>query len=447
MPSREVTEDLSYCEKAQTGIWINLGFGLEVMTFNFVGNLRSTMAVLGMALVMSNGSLASGGWVIERDDRADSPLLKDRKAIALTPEQQEQRTLALAYQKALQEEQARIRQHWPSAEVSDQTHWVAYSKDYLTRKTVDFERNQIEISIDGLYSGGRLDFAAMAKKVQGELEHSLGTAMQAALDNDPIHVALDQTLIRLGAPRQALETSGELVLKELFASQRPTQADIRAKAASLMRNASIRYQALSASVAAVPVNTGRKLTYVIPLPDNRIRKKVQEYKPWVDRNAERFALSEDIVMAIIHTESYFNPLARSHVPAFGLMQIVPSTAGRDAAAKLGKTPSVLTAQYLYNPRHNIEVGAAYLSVLYYDYLKDIKNPESRLYFAIASYNAGASSAARAFVDKPSFKDAVVVINRMKPEQVLDRLVKAAPSEETRQYVSKVLKRRNFYART
>src|SRR5690606_28435068 len=220
-----------------------------------------------------------------------------------------------------------------------------------------------------------------------------------------------------------------LVLKELFTSQRPSAADIRSRAASLMRNSSIRYQALSASLAPVPVKTRKKLTYVVPLPDNRIRKKVLEYKPWVDRNAQRFALSEDVVMAIIHTESHFNPLARTHIPAFGLMQIVPSTAGRDAAAKLGQKPRMLTPQYLYNPRHNIELGAAYLNVLYYDYLKDIKNPESRLYYTIAAYNAGASSVARAFIDKPSFQEAVSVINSLKPDQVLDRLIKGAPSEE------------------
>lgn len=412
-----------------------------------LGNVRSLFAMLCITLMISNSSLANGGWVIERDDRADSPLLKDRKSIALTPEQQEQRALAVAYQQALQAEQQRIRQNWPNPEVSDQTRWVVYSKDYSNKKVVDFERNQIEISIDGVYTSGRLDFAAMAKEVQAELEDTLATSMQKALDQDSVQLAINDAVKALGGPAETLETGAELVLKELFSTLRPSSNDIRAKASALMRNSSIRYQALSASIAAVPVNTGKKLTYVVPLPDNRIRKKVQEYKPWVDRNAERFALSEDIVMAIIHTESHFNPLARSHIPAFGLMQIVPSTAGRDAAAKLGQKPRMLTAQYLYNPKYNIEVGAAYLNVLYYDYLKDIKNPESRLYYTVAAYNAGASSVAKAFVDKPSFQDAVEVINRMSPEQVLEQLVKNAPREETRLYVEKVLKRRNFYARS
>ena len=75
------------------------------MTSNPVSKLRGLLILLCVTLLMSNGSLASGGWVIERDDRPDSPLLKERKAIALTPAQQEQRALAAAYQKALQDEQ------------------------------------------------------------------------------------------------------------------------------------------------------------------------------------------------------------------------------------------------------------------------------------------------------------------------------------------------------
>lgn len=409
------------------------------------GLLHLAPALLSMTLLLSGVSHATGGWVIERDERPDSPLLKDRKSIALTPLQEERLALASAYQKALQAEQQRIREHWSSPETSSQTRWVAYSADYTAKKAVDFERNQVEISIDGIQAGGRLDFAAMAKKVQTELEDTLGTSLQHANDRDPVQVALNQAYSSRGARDADAETGVELVLKELFTSLRPTDSDVRAKAAALMRNASIRYQALSASMA-VPVSTGKKLTYVIPLPDNRIRKKVLEYKPVVSRNAQRFALSDDIIMAIIHTESHFNPMARSHIPAFGLMQIVPSTAGRDASLKLYQEERLLTPQALFNPRQNIEVGAAYLSVLYYEYLKDIKNPDSRLYFTIAAYNAGPSSAARAFVDKPSFQDAVDTINSLSPEQVLERLIKNSPREETRLYVEKVLKRRSFYTK-
>ena len=419
---------------------------MSAVTYLNNGMVRKCLLVSVMVLSASNG-IANGGWVIERDDRGDSPLLKDRKTIAMTPEQKEQQALATAYGAALKEEQERIRTHWSAPEVSSETRWVSYSGDYSSKRVVDFEHNQIEISVDSIYQGGRLDFAAMSKKAGSQLQRTLGTSIAAALEGDPIQSAINATYANLGKEIKASDASNELVLKELFNSPRPTAEDVRNKAATLMRNSSIRYQALNASLslAAIPVNTGKKLTYVVPLPDNRIRKKVVEYRPEVSKNAQRFALSSDVMMAIIHTESHFNPLARSHIPAFGLMQIVPSTAGRDATRKLYKKPSLLSAQYLYNPRKNIEVGAAYLNVLYYDYLKDIKNPESRLYYTIAAYNAGASSVARAFIGKASFTDAVDTINRMTPEQVLERLVKKAPHKETRQYVEKVLKRRAYYA--
>ncbi len=410
-----------------------------------VNSAYKLLAVVLVVLAASNGS-ADGGWVIERDDRGESPLLKDRKVIALTPEQQEQQQLAQAYRSALKAEQGKIRANWNNPEVSSQVRWVSYTEDYGVKRAVDFEHNRIEVTMPGIYKGGRLDFTAMSGKVRHQVEAVLGTTVNSAVKQDPIQKSIDKAYASVGAPVNSVAASSELVLKELFRSPTPSASMIRKKAAELMRNASIRYQALNAGLNSTPLNQGKKLTYVIPLPDNRIRKKVVEYKPEVHKHSKRFALSEDVVMSIIHTESHFNPLARSHIPAFGLMQIVPSTAGRDATRKLYKKPKLLTAQYLYDPKKNIEVGAAYLNVLYYQYLKDIKNPESRLYYTIAAYNAGASSVARAFISKPSFKQAVDTINAMTPQQVLQRLVEKAPRQETREYVKKVLKRRNYYAK-
>jgi len=378
--------------------------------------------------------------VIEREDRGKSPLLKDRKMIGMSPEQEQQQRLAAAYASALQQEQAKIRQQWPNAETSSAARWVNYSSDYQVKRVVDFEHNRIEVSLSGIYDGNKLDFARLSEKVEKELQTTLSTTVAKALKEDPIHQAL-----MAAAGVSGGEVSAELVLSELFESGAPTAGQIEKAAQTLMRNARIRYQALNAALASIPVQTGKKMTYVIPLPDNRIRRKVQQYRADVRANSRRFALNQDVILAIMHTESHFNPLARSHVPAFGLMQIVPGTAGKDATRKLFKAPKLLSPQYLYHPGRNIEVGAAYLHVLYYEYLKDIKNPESRLYYTIAAYNGGISNVARAFTGQASYNDAVDKINSMTPQQVLDRLVTKAPALETRQYLTKVLKRRSFYA--
>src|SRR5690606_39614355 len=74
-------------------------------------------------------------------------------------------------------------------------------------------------------------------------------------------------------------------------------------------------------------------------------------------------------LPILETESAFNPMAKSPIPAFGLMQIVPSSAGQDATAKLFGKPKLLAPSYLYNAENNIRVGAAYFNILYYRYFR------------------------------------------------------------------------------
>ncbi|MDX1693270.1 MAG: transglycosylase SLT domain-containing protein [Ketobacteraceae bacterium] len=407
---------------------------------------RLLSSVLWVSLLCAGVSQASGGWVIEREEKAKGPLFKESKSIAneTTQEERELQAVAQAYVEALDRYRDQIRAHWPSGEISSQTRWVSYSDDWGAKRVVDFENNRVEISIENRTQGKRIDFASLSLTVREQLEQIIGTRISDAVNRDPVNQAVIEKLASLGAEQDT--PNSELVMPELFRSANPTRQQISNRAMQLMKGASIRYQALSASLAAVPVKTNNKITYVIPLPDNRIRQKVKEYTPVVREHSERFALADDVVMAIIHTESHFNPLARSHIPAFGLMQIVPSTAGRDATRKLFKRPKLLSARYLYNPKHNIEVGAAYLNLLYYDYLAGIENPQSRLYYSIASYNAGASAVAKAFINQASLQKALPVINQMTPEQVLQTIINKAPSRETRQYLEKVLKRRGYYRR-
>src|SRR5690606_39594272 len=96
----------------------------------------------------------------------------------------------------------------------------------------------------------------------------------------------------------------------------------------------------------------------------------------------------------IYTESSFNPLARSHIPAFGLMQIVPTSAGKDISQELYGSPRLLTPDYLYDPEKNIEAGSVYLYLLLNRYFRQVADTESRFYMAVSASNTGPGNVAR-----------------------------------------------------
>jgi membrane-bound lytic murein transglycosylase C len=174
--------------------------------------------------------------------------------------------------------------------------------------------------------------------------------------------------------------------------------------------------------------------------------RAQPYLDPVERHGGARRLERSLVFSIIETESAFNPLARSPVPAFGLMQIVPRSAGQDASAvKFGK-PRILAPSYLYNAENNIEMGTIYLDILFTRYLKGIRNERSRLYCVIAAYNTGAGNVFRAFTGKTRSKAAYQRINSMTPEQVYRHLIWNLPYKETRHYLAKVVDRMDRYRR-
>jgi hypothetical protein len=73
--------------------------------------------------------------------------------------------------------------------------------------------------------------------------------------------------------------------------------------------------------------------------------------------SEHYQLDPFWVLAVMQVESHFNPVARSHMGAQGMMQILPETAGYIAVA-LGEE-----VQDLNNPHYNVRMGTFYLSYL------------------------------------------------------------------------------------
>ncbi len=185
-------------------------------------------------------------------------------------------------------------------------------------------------------------------------------------------------------------------------------------------------------------------TVTFELVSNHLEVRARRFHPMVLAYAEEMSLDPALIMAIIHTESMFNPYARSDAPAYGLMQLVPHTAGKEAYRAVYGSSGRLTSQYLFDPENNIELGAAYFRILKNRYMRGIADPMSRTYCAVAAYNAGASNVGKAFIAKKSIRRAIPAINTLTPDQVYDRLIAALPMRESRDYVRKVLDRISIY---
>ncbi len=148
----------------------------------------------------------------------------------------------------------------------------------------------------------------------------------------------------------------------------------------------------------------------------------QPFKNSVLEASNKYQISPNIIYAIMRQESGFNPLARSHADAFGLMQILPRV-----AEKIAQEFSIPLSDSsdLYNPHTNIFLGTAYLN-------KAFKNYNNQFILSVASYNA-ADSAIRGWVKTRHSDDPLVFIEDI-------------PYEETQKYIKLVMRNMIYYQR-
>ena len=181
------------------------------------------------------------------------------------------------------------------------------------------------------------------------------------------------------------------------------------------------------------------------LVTDNLSKNAALYKDLVAEFSNRYQVEQPLIYAIIEQESYFNPEAASWVPAYGLMQLVPTSGGRHAYRYVYGKDWCPTRSYLFNPRNNIELGTAYLRVLLNQFAA-VGNADCRRLCAIASYNTGAGNVSRAFTGGTSVVQATPHINRMDYNGLYTHLVSNLPYSETRNYVAGVTRRMAKYVK-
>ncbi len=142
----------------------------------------------------------------------------------------------------------------------------------------------------------------------------------------------------------------------------------------------------------------------------------------IQKVAEENGIDPYLVLALIRQESLFDPKALSPASAYGLMQLLPSTAAR-TAAQVGLPPP--QPERLFEPELNLNLGIHHLRELLQLYSGDLVK-------AIAAYNAGQNAVAR-------WQRQIVTDD---PQEFIERI----PYAETRLYVKLVLRNHLNYQR-
>ncbi|HTP12272.1 MAG TPA: murein transglycosylase domain-containing protein [Bacteroidota bacterium] len=397
--------------------------------------MKPLLAVIALlAIFIGNGASAqdkSEQQQFEEFKKAQKAGVQEQDFAYLNYKAEETARLRKYYdeeRKRFREYVAGIQKMWGKKEIDTSTtkRYVGYDSDFKGRRSVDFEKGEgkIEVLIDP-------NDASDPAKVKKAVETEVVKMIQDKGTDDPL--ASKSGAVPLAAPilTNQVRTSGGKPVTPENASQ---------FASDVALGSTVHRELVTGSDGKKRVNVSASF----PLVPDHVRQRATEFKSMIQNESKRFNLDPRLVFATVHTESYFNPKARSGAPAYGLMQLVPTSGARSAYLFVYKEDKLLTPDYLYQPKNNVELGAGLLNLMMTKDFKDIRDERSRVYCAIAGYNTGPGGVARAFAGKRDIPKAVEMINRMTPEQVFEQLRTRLAFEETRKYIVTVTDKMKLY---
>ncbi|MDP5253909.1 MULTISPECIES: membrane-bound lytic murein transglycosylase MltC [unclassified Vibrio] len=335
------------------------------------------------------------------------PTNRFAKNLAELPGQYQKDTKAL--DDLMQQFSSNIKQKWGqnSLKLAGKRNYVKYIDDYNSRADVNFSLGKITIE------------TIASTRPKDHLKQAIITTLLTPYDPAQVDLFSSKDITLKGRPflyKQVLDQDGQAIQWRWRASR---FADY-----------------LIDNHLKTKLVDFKKAYYVdLSMVKNQTEIRRYQYANLVRRAASKYGIAEDLIFAIIKTESSFNPYAVSWANAYGLMQVVPKTAGRDVFQLVKQRSGQPSPQYLFNPENNIDTGTAYFYLLKNRYLKSVKNPLSLQYSMISAYNGGTGGVLNTF--NRNRTQAFHQLNQLTPSQVFWALTHKHPNRESRRYLEKV----------
>jgi soluble lytic murein transglycosylase-like protein len=141
-----------------------------------------------------------------------------------------------------------------------------------------------------------------------------------------------------------------------------------------------------------PYRPSTVVTKASPAP-RAAPRAASRWNAMIEQVAAEHGVEARLLHAIISVESAYNPNARSHAGALGLMQVIPATGKR------------FGADDLFDPLQNLRAGTAYLVWLKRRFGGDLE-------LMLAAYNAGEGAVQRHGNRIPPFKETRQYVTRV-----------------------------------
>lgn len=307
-----------------------------------------------------------------------------------------------------------VEKKWDEFRFSSREEYVDYDEDLNSRASVNFKEGEVEIEV--IVESDIPNKKSIAEK---RLQEKIESLVKKEADDKKLILA---NQLKTSDGKHVTLSNAKAFAKEVMVKKQPKVKTFVSKDGKK----NVKY---SVKINMVP---------------NHLRVRAERFKDEVIRQSLKFNIDAKVSFAIMHTESHFNPKARSSVPAYGLMQLVPRSGARDAYLYIYGKDKLLRGSFLYVPKNNIELGCAYISKLRHVYFKNINDPESAYYCSISAYNTGPGNVAKALTGGTKLKSLVDVVNSRDSKWVYKQLRRKLPYKETRGYLAKVNKRMNYY---